>query len=245
MKLSVFILSFLFSWNFNVESFLAPYNIQNQTAPTHATWDGLLRKYVDTNGKVNYPGFKSEKSKLEAYLKELDSSPPQNSWSKAEKMAFWINAYNAATVLLIIDNYPAQSIMKLDGGKTWDVKRVKIGGNLYSLNYIEHDILRPQFKDARIHFAVNCAARGCPPLLNRAWTASNLESNLEQQTRAFINNSQYNKIKEGAVQLSKIFEWYASDFGNPISYLNKYSVVKIKPNAKVSYLEYDWVLNSQ
>ncbi len=158
-------------------------------------------------------------------------------------MAFWINAYNAFTVKLIVDNYPISSIMKLDNGKVWDRKWINIGGKTYSLNNIENDILRPQFKDPRIHFAVNCAAKSCPPLLNRAWTAANLESNFEKQARAFINNPEFNKISAKEVEVSKIFDWYASDFGNLIDYLNKYSSTKINANAKVKFREYDWALN--
>ena len=127
-------------------------------------WNGLLRKYVNSSGKVNYKGFKSDKSKLDAYLKELENNPIQENWSKAKKMAYWINAYNAFTIKLIVDNYPISSITKLHGGKPWDVKWIKLGGQTYSLNNIENDILRPKYKDARIHFAVNCAAKSCPPL---------------------------------------------------------------------------------
>ncbi len=213
--------------------------------PSHDAWDKLLQQYVTADGKVNYGGLKKDKAKLEAYLKTLEENPPQDGWSRGEKMAFWINAYNAATIKLIVDNYPVSSITKLEGGKPWDVKRVKIGGKAYSLDAIENDILRPQFKDPRIHFAVNCAAQSCPPLLNRAWTAANLESNFEKQAKAFINNSRFNKISAKSVQVSKIFEWYGSDFGNLVTYLNKYATTKINAGAKVAFLEYDWALNQQ
>ena len=211
--------------------------------PSHDAWDKLLQQYVSAAGKVNYAGFKKDRSKLEAYLDILQKNAPQSEWSRPEKMAFWINVYNAFTVELIVDNYPVSSIMKLDGGKPWDRKWIDIGGKNYSLNNIENDILRPQFKDARIHFAVNCAAKSCPPLLNRAWTAANLEDNFEKQARAFINNPNFNKISEKEVEASKIFEWYASDFGNLAEFLNKYSATKINANAKVKYREYDWALN--
>jgi hypothetical protein len=212
-------------------------------APSHEAWDKLLQQHVSASGKVNYAGLKNDKAKLEAYLETLKNAPPQGTWSKADKMAYWINAYNAFTIKLIVDNFPTTSITKLHAGKPWDVQWIKLGDKTYSLNNIENDILRPQYKDARIHFAVNCAAKSCPPLLNRAWTATNLESNFEKQAKAFINNSQFNKISPKEVQVSKIFEWYASDFGNLIGYLNKYSDTKINANAKVKYLEYDWALN--
>lgn len=213
--------------------------------PSHAAWDALLQEHVSDAGAVDYKGFKANASKLNAYLQSLRAHPVRESWSRNEKMAYWINAYNAFTIKLIVDNYPLSSIMDLHNGKTWDRKWIRLGEQTYSLNNIENDILRPQFQDARIHFAVNCAARSCPPLLNRAWTADNLERYFEQQARAFINNPRFNKIAPGSVQISKIFEWYAGDFGHIIEYLNQYSKTRINKNAKVSYREYDWALNEE
>jgi Protein of unknown function, DUF547 len=211
--------------------------------PGHEIWDGLLKKYVSAAGKVNYKGFKSETAKLDEYLALLAKNHPESAWSKGDQMAYWINAYNAFTVKLILDNYPQSSITKLHGGKPWDVKWIKLGEKTYSLNNIENDILRPQFKDARIHFAVNCAARSCPPLLNRAWTAANLNANLDAQAKAFVNNSAFNKLSADKAEVSKIFEWYAGDFGKLVDFINKYASVKLKPNAKISYAEYNWALN--
>ena len=216
---------------------------EDLSKPNHDAWNDLLKKHVSADGKVNYKGFKQDMPALESYLGDLTRNPIQNDWSRPEKMAYWINAYNAFTIKLILDNYPLKSIIALDNGKTWDIKRIQLGEKTYSLNGIENDILRPQYKDARIHFAVNCAAKSCPPLLNRAWTGDNLSKYLDQQAKAFINNSKYNKISADAVQISKIFEWYAADFGDIIAYLNKYSNVKINPAATITYLEYDWALN--
>lgn len=212
-------------------------------APSHDSWNTLLTQFVTSTGKVNYKGLKAKQKELEAYLKLLSDKPVQTSWSRNEKMAYWINAYNAFTVKLILDNYPLSSITNLSGGKVWDKKWIKLGGKTYSLNNIENDILRPQYKDARIHFAVNCAAKSCPPLLNRAWTASMLNTYLERQAKQFINNSQYNQVGANKVVISKIFEWYAADFGNIVTYLNKYSTTSINANAQVSYQNYDWALN--
>ncbi|MEM1322447.1 MAG: DUF547 domain-containing protein [Bacteroidota bacterium] len=209
----------------------------------HDAFDALLRKYVSASGKVDYKGFKSAEKALDAYIMDLRAHPIRDNWSRNSKMAYWINAYNAFTIKLILKNYPVSSITKLHGGKPWDVKWIEIGANIYSLNNIENDILRPQYKDARIHFAVNCAAKSCPPLLNRAWTPNNLESYFEKQAKAFINNPQYNTISANEVKISKIFEWYAGDFGNIIDYLNKYAKTKINAGAKVTYMEYDWALN--
>lgn len=211
--------------------------------PNHQNWDQLVRKYISSTGKVNYKGFKADKAKLDAYLQELANNSPQSGWKRNEAMAYWINAYNANTIKLIVDNYPVKSIMDLYGGKAFDRKWIKIGDKTYSLNNIENDILRPRYKDARIHFAVNCAAMSCPPIHNRAWTASNLNSTLQAKAKAFINNAQYNEISKGSVAISKIFEWYAGDFGNIVTYLNKFAATEIKDNATVSYKEYNWALN--
>jgi len=219
------------------------FTLLSATPPSHETWDALLKKHVSATGKVNYKAIKTEKSKLEEYLKNLSTNAPEESWSKAEQMAFWINAYNAFTIKLIVDSYPIASITKLHAGKPWDQKWIKIGSKTYSLNNIENDILRPQFKDARIHFAVNCAAKSCPPLLNAAWTAANLNANLDAQAKKFINNPAFNKLSEKKAEVSKIFEWYATDFGKLIDFLNKYATTKVGAKAKVSYLEYDWGLN--
>ena len=216
---------------------------EDAPANLHQAWDQLLRKHVSATGRVNYAGFKADRKAFDAYLLALAKQTPAGSWSRAEKMAYWINAYNAFTIDLIIDNYPVSSIIKLDGGKTWDVKRIVLGGKRYSLNQIENEILRPKFKDARIHFAVNCAAASCPPLHNRAYTAQNLYATLDKRARQFINNPKYNTISAEKASVSKIFEWYAADFGNLREYLNKYSKVKINPKATIRYQSYNWDLN--
>lgn len=210
---------------------------------SHAAWDALAKKHISSTGKVNYKGFKADITAFNAYLKSLADNPVQSSWSRNEKMAYWINAYNAFTIKLIVDNYPVKSIMDLDGGKPWDKKWIKLGDKTYSLNNIEHDILRPKYKDARIHFAVNCAAKSCPPVWNRAWTAANLNGQLEKATKTFINNTKYNSVGGSNASISKIFEWYAVDFGNITDYLNKYANTKVGAGTTVKYQEYNWALN--
>lgn len=218
-------------------------NLFSQTAPSHAGLDSLLKKYVSESGKVNYKELKTNKKALQGYCQMLSENPVQESWSKEEKMAYWINAYNAFTLKLVVDNYPTKSIMNFDGGKTWDVKRNKLGDKKYSLNQIENEILRPQFNDARIHFAINCAAKSCPPLWNRAYTAVNLDSTLEARTKAFINDPNFNTISGSKASVSKIFEWYAADFGDLKTYLNKYATTQLTSSATVTFKEYDWGLN--
>ncbi len=220
----------------------APTAAQN-AAGVHEIWDEMLKKYVSPSGKVNYRAWKTDLPKLEIYLENLSKNVPQADQPRAEKMAFWLNVYNAATVHLILENYPISSITKLDGGKPWDAKRVALGSKKYSLNEIENEILRPQFKDPRIHFALNCAAKSCPPLLNMAFWPEDLEKQLDLLTRKFVQNQSFNQISENAATVSKIFEWYAIDFGDLKKFLNKYSKTKLSDGATVKFQEYDWGLN--
>lgn len=208
----------------------------------HDAFDKLLLKHVSTDGRVDYIGFKQDVALLNEYLGIL-SVQKSGAMKREEALAYWINTYNAFTIKLILDHYPISSITDLEGGKPWDKKWITINSKIYSLNQIENEIIRPQFKEPRIHFAVNCAAKSCPPLMNRAWTASNLEESLEKQTIAFINNSKYNSISKTRIAVSKIFEWYKDDFGNLIKFLNKYSKEEISRNAQITFLEYNWALN--
>ena len=217
-------------------------------APSHSQWNSLLQACVSPNGQVNYKAFKSRQSELDSYLKTLSGAVPSGNWTKNEKMAYWINAYNAYTIKLILNHYPIKSIMDIekDGVSPWDQKFIKMHGKSYTLNEIEHTILRKQFSEPRIHFAVNCASQSCPALMNKAYTAKNLSSELEKSTRKFINNSEHNKISSNSVKVSKIFEWFKEDFtknGTLIDFLAKYADTKIDDNATISYLEYDWSLN--
>lgn len=210
---------------------------------SHAAWDSLLQKYVSATGQVNYKALKADPTGLQAYCRLLAENTPREAWSRAEKLAYWINAYNAFTLKLIVDNYPTASILRFDGGKTWDVKRITLGGKKYSLNQIENEIIRPQFKEPRIHFALNCAAKSCPPLYNRAYTAENLEAALESRAKQFINNASYNNLSAGKAEVSKIFDWYGADFGDLKKYLSRYANTPVRATATVSFKEYDWDLN--
>ena len=222
----------------------APISTAVPLKPSHEKWDALLKKNVSSSGKVNYGGMKAGLVQLESYITYLESFSNHEAWTRNEKLAYWINLYNAATVRLIVENYPVASITDLSGGKPWDQSIVKVGMKNYTLNDIENNIIRPRFKDARIHFAVNCAAKSCPPIMNSAFTPSSLNRQLEKQTKAFINGSE-NSISADKITISKIFDWYKIDFenGNIIAFLNKYSEVQISENASISYNEYNWALN--
>ena len=210
-------------------------------APDHAAWNDLLSTYVTEAGRVDYRGMKSQVGKLDAYLALLAEETPGADWSREESLAYWINAYNAYTVKLILDNYPLQSIRDL--GEPWDRKWIDLAGKTYSLNQIEHEIVRPTFQEPRIHFALVCAAKSCPPLPNRAFTAANLDQLLQQRAKSFINDEQLNVTQEEVVRVSPLFDWYQQDFGDVREYLNKYLATNIPAGKEISYLEYDWALN--
>jgi len=150
-----------------------------QTYNMHKDWNDLLKTHVSSKGKVNYAGFKADQSRLDTYLAILSNNPPQKDWSRDKKLAYWINLYNGYTIRLVISNYPIKSITELDDGKPWDRKWIKVGSKTYSLNNIENDIIRPQFKEPRIHFAVNCASYSCPRLRAEAYTAKRLDQQLQ------------------------------------------------------------------
>ncbi len=214
----------------------------------HAEWDALLKKHVSAAGKVNYKKFKTDVAKLDAYLKEIAADAPASSWTANEKKAYWINAYNAYTVKMILDHYPIKSIkdIKIAGKDAWKHEWIKIGSETLSLSEIEDKKLREAFKDARIHFAINCASKSCPMLYNKAFTSSNVEAALVDLTTKFVNNAAQNKITAKSIQISELFNWYAVDFktsGTVIDFLNKYSKVKIESGATIAYLKYDWNIN--
>lgn len=217
----------------------------SEAQPDYKSWDTFLKKYVSATGDVDYKSIKSNKKELDAITKIFSATSVLPSWSKSDQLAFWINSYNAFTIDLVVNNYPLKSIQGLDGGKPWDVKRINIGGKKYSLNNIENDIIRPQFKDARIHFAVNCAAKSCPPILNGAFFGKTIDTQLDEATKKFINNKKYQTITSSNITLSKIFDWYAADFGDIVTFINKYSNVKVNKSATIAYKDYDWALNGK
>lgn len=220
----------------------------------HTLWDSLLKTHVDEQGWVDYKGFIQDSNKVNKYLRLLETHHPNDKWSTNEQKAYWINLYNAFTVKLIMDHYPTPSIKDIKKGipfvnTVWDIKFIHIEDATYDLNNIEHGILRPKFKDPRVHFAVNCASYSCPALRNEAYTAKKLDQQLDDAARKFLTDPNKNIITPTDIQLSKIFSWYRGDFkingGNIIDFLNKYSPTKIEKNASIHYLDYQWTLNEQ
>jgi hypothetical protein len=209
----------------------------------HSLFNSLLKKHVDKNGSVNYAGIKKDQETLRKYLYMIGTYVPDITWSENEKLAYYLNAYNAMTIDLIIKNYPTKSIKDIHN--PWEQRNWKIGEKSISLEEIEHEILR-KMKDPRIHFGINCASFSCPPLMNEAFTASKVVGQLERLTVQFINDSKRNKITTYHVEISKIFKWFKEDFtknGDLIDFLNTYSKVKIEKNARVRYMDYHWELN--
>lgn len=210
----------------------------------HSKWNTLVNDYVSNNGQVDYSSFKSNKAELQAYIEVLqDHYPNLENDSRNEKLAYWINAYNALTIDLIIKNFPLKSIKDIKD--PWDQRLWKFGDQWLSLNDIEHNILR-KMDEPRIHFAIVCASESCPKLQNTAFTAENLEEQLTKATKEFLADETKNNISENDLKLSKIFKWFKKDFEQDeslIDFLNRYSDITISNNAKKSFKDYSWELN--
>ena len=230
----------------------------------HARWDALLRKYVDRAGYVNYTTWKTspqDVQRLDLYLASLSQGALKRSASRNAILAFWINAYNAVTVKGILHAYPIESIQDLRstlgfGYDIWDDLLLIVGGTKFSLNQMEHEILR-KIKEPRIHFAIVCASVGCPKLRNEAYTDDKMESQLSANGKAFFKDQTKFRYdpKEGRIHVSKILKWFGKDFG-PTAADQMAAIAPYLPNestkrfarssaARVSYLDYDWSLNDQ
>jgi len=214
----------------------------------HSTFDRILKKYVKS-GVVNYKGLKADKD-FPGYLQTI-SHTKVSGLSQSEQLSFWINAYNASCLNGVLRRYPIKSVM--NDKQFFSKKEHKVAGQTLSLNDVEHGILRKQFKEPRIHFAVNCASKSCPPLADTAYVASKLNSQLDAAARRFINDPTRNKFDVAGkkAMLSALFKWYGKDFGSQSQMLNtiaKYASASVagmlrSGNVAVSYLRYDWGLN--
>lgn len=209
----------------------------------HKRWNVILQKHVSKNGNVDYLGIKGE-TEFDVYIDYLSEKQPDGTWSKQQKLAYWINAYNALTVDLILQNYPLKSIKDIKD--PWEQRLWKFGNKWINLNYIEHQILR-KMNEPRIHFAIVCASVSCPKLQNEAFIASKLEQQLTNSTKEFLSDSSKNELSQNSIKLSKIFKWFKKDFeesGSLIDFLNTYSEIDIAQSARKSYKDYIWDLNN-
>ncbi len=214
--------------------------------PDHSVWSAELKKYVSADGKVNYRDWANNQAALDGYLAQLAGTQPLSNWSTNVQLAYWINVYNAYTVKLVLQHYPVQTIKDIYQGNPWDKAWITLGGKTYSLNQIENEYIRQRFRDPRIHFALNCGALSCPPLLNEAYDPARLDAQLTSRTKAFIADQFQNQTAATTVRLSQLFVWYKDDFKpDVISFLNNYLATPIPAEAKIEFVEYDWSLNEK
>jgi hypothetical protein len=217
----------------------------------HSLFSKVLKDHV-VNGTVDYAGIKEDK-RFDQYLAALSKVDPYEIKDDTARLVFWINAYNAFTIKLINDHYPVQSIRDIVQGEAgpWDIVWIDLGGKKYSLNHIEHEIIRKEHNEPRIHFALVCAAKSCPPLRSEAYVAGRLDRQLDDNARVFLFNRTHNRFDEssGTLYLSEIFSWFGEDFveryGSAQQYvLSVLGLADVRP-AEVKYIQYDWRLNGR
>jgi len=247
-------------------------------SPIHTPFDSILKE-TSKDGWVDYARLKADRGPLDDYLKTLEKVPQktEKGWSRAERLAFWINAYNAATLKTIIDHYPIKkprwsikgafypdkSIKQIPGA--FDGIRHQVAGRTLTLNQLEHEVLRAEIDEPRIHAAIVCASVGCPPLRGEAYTADRIEEQLEDNMRKFLEEKNRLNPQGGSIALSKIFDWFSEDFerfddGTFAAYPKKirgvlsFAKSRIDPKtvsgllrekASLEWIDYDWSLNDR
>jgi len=234
---------------------------------THAAWDALVKKHVvlSAGGKasqVRYAELAKDRAALKGYLDSVSkvTEAEFGGWSKEQRMAFLINAYNAFTLEKILTRYPNLKSIRDFGtvfGNPWKDKFFKLLGHEAYLDQIEHEMLRKPgaYNELRVHFAVNCASIGCPMLREEAYTADKLERQLEEQAVRFLSDHTRNRFNPegGRLEVSKIFDWFKEDFGVREQYFARYAKILAdapagqamvaEGKAPLAFLEYDWSLN--
>jgi len=219
-------------------------------------YDLLLKSNVK-DGLANYKSIKEKPESLNSYLDTLEKvdEPSFNTWSEKQKLTYLINLYNAATIKLVVDNYPVKSIKDIDkeGQGPWKLEVVNLFGKKISLDHLEHEIIRQNYNEPRVHFALVCAAVGCPKLPSQLFIPSKLDEQLANRTRLFLLEKDKNFIdeREKTVYLSSIFDWFASDFnktyGSVLGFVKEYlpaeEAKKINSDYSLKFTEYDWNLN--
>lgn len=216
----------------------------------HSAFDKILRAHVK-NGQVDYKAIRSSaRPALQGYLKAV-AAAKLDGMDRDQRLAFYINAYNALVIEAVLANWPVQSVIKVPG--FFKKKSHKVAGRSLTLDQLEHKVIRPEFKEPRIHFALVCAAVSCPPLMPRAFRGATLDKDLERLTRAFINSPKGAQVKVDKVAVSKLFEWFSEDFkaaaGSVSKYLARYHKTAKKRlsggKLALTYLPYDWSLNAR
>ena len=217
--------------------------LAQDTASFFEETDSFMKRYV-TDGKVDYKALVADPSKLDAIL-ENASSIRVSTTNKDVYLAFWINAYNLTVIKGVVDNYPLESPLEVKG--FFDTLKYTLGGEWLTLNDIENIKLRARFDEPRFHFVLVCGARGCPPLISKAYLPSTLETQLQSQTVKALNSEAFIKVSDGIVELSEIFKWYRDDFlkswNTELEFLNHYRSMKVDLGSTIRYYSYDWKLN--
>jgi len=218
----------------------------------HTRLDKLLRKHVSETGAVDYRGLRQDRAELDRYLADLAGAPFANLTGNA-RLAFWINAYNAFTLTLIVDHSGIKSIKDIPSGKRWKGRKWKLPTGSHTLDEIEHKLIRKNFREPRIHFALNCASLSCPNLRREAYTAAKLEKQLDDQTRRAHADKRWFVFdaKNNRVRLSKLFDWFEDDFehaGGVVKFAARYSpdlarALERGTKPHVSFIDWDWTLN--
>lgn len=221
----------------------------------HATFDALVREHVDGEGLVHYAALARESTALDAYLSSLATAPFQQ-LGRDERLALLLNAYNAFTLRLILDHWPLDSIKDVTSDGRWDDRRWRLAGETLSLDQIEHERIRPRFREPRVHFALVCAARGCPPLRAEAYVGERLEAQLADQTRRLHSDERWLRFDpaSGTLRLTKLYDWYRSDFLQVAPSVEEYVAAHVSSvrttldagrSVKIRWLSYDWSLNER
>jgi len=221
----------------------------------HSPFDILLHEHVDVRGLVDYAGLKNREADLDRYLASV-AAAPFDRMGRDQKLALLINAYNAYTLKLILDYWPVDSIRSIPADERWDAVRWEIGGQTYSLNQIEHEQIRPNFAEPRIHFALVCAAMGCPKLRQEAYEPERLGAQLEDQTQYVHNHDTWFQFDSaaGVARLTPLYQWYGGDFeqgaDSVLGFAARYSaplaaVLEDGKEVTIEWLDYDWSLNVQ
>jgi uncharacterized membrane protein YdjX (TVP38/TMEM64 family) len=224
----------------------------------HSAFDAILKSHVNETGGVDYDALKANPEPLREYIASL-ANAPFDELGRDEKLALLINAYNAFTLELIVEwlDQGIGSIRDIPSDKQWDDQRWNIGGNVWSLNRIEHEQIRPKFREPNIHFALVCAAVGCPPLRPEAYSAARINEQLEDQARIVHTEGSrwfHLDVQANVLHLTPLYDWYGGDFeqvaGSVLDYAAKYSnaLAKLLESGKqpaIEWLDYDWSLNSQ
>lgn len=246
----------------NAEPQYPPEQMQEQVSPLgeklHEEYNKFLARHVK-DGFVDYAELKNDEGMLDKYLQSINNTNPEALETENEQLAYWINAYNAFTLKLILNYYPdiksIKDISDFPIPKRWKARIYAAGGKRYSLNEIEHEILRKRFKEPRVHFAIVCASKSCPDLTGEAYMPDKIDEQLSNAAKRFLSDTSKGlKINhDNVVYLSQILSWFEEDFvnaeGSIIRFVKKYAAPeitgKLSEDMKIRYMDYDWSLNGK